>query len=77
MIDKEEIKEFLGQYISVGVEHNVIPGKLFFYYGYLKKVDDTEIKLETKHGFKIVTINTIMDIHTIDNKYKEYYGGAQ
>ena len=63
MIECNEIEPFLNKYISVGVPHDIIAGRLFFYYGILKYVDSIEIKLETKNGFKIIQIENIMDIH--------------
>ena len=63
MIDCSEIEPFLHKYIAVGVPHDIIPGKLFFYFGYLKYVDSLEVKIETNNGFKIIPISNIMDIH--------------
>ena len=63
MIEPIEIKKFLYQYIAVGVPHEIIPDKLFFYFGTLKKIYQNEIKIETNRGFKIIPINNIMEIH--------------
>ena len=63
MIECNEIEPFLNKYISVGVPHDIIAGKLFFYYGYLKYVDNLEIKLEMKNGVKIIPLDRILDIH--------------
>ena len=64
MIESNEIEPFLHKYVGVGVPHAIIKGKLFFYYGILKYVDSTEIKIETNNGFKIIPIQDIMDIQT-------------
>ena len=70
MIDREEIEFFLNQYVAVGVPNDMTHGKLFFYFGILKYVDSTEIKIETNNGFKIIPISNIYDIH----KARGYYG---
>ena len=41
-----------------------------FYFGILKYVDSTEVKIETKIGYKIISIENIRDIH-------EAHGGQQ
>jgi len=64
MIERNEIEPFLNKYIAVGVPHDIMDGKLFFYYGILKYVDNLEIKLETNNGFKIIPIHTIRDLQT-------------
>ena len=63
MIDSREIEPFLHKHVAIGVPHDIIPGKLFFYFGCLKYVDSTEVKIETNNGFKIIPITQIMDIH--------------
>lgn len=63
MITKEEIEKFLFKNVSIGVPHLVCYDKLFFYYGILIEVNNTEIKLRTNNGFKIVLIENIQDIH--------------
>lgn len=68
MIKKEEIERFIGLFISIGVPHITREGKLFFYYGYLKSVTDSEVKLETKNGFKLIPLNQIQDIHITKNE---------
>ena len=69
MIECNEIEPFLNKYIAVGVPHNIMAGKLFFYYGVLKYVDNLEIKLETNNGFKIIPIINIRDIHEPRREY--------
>ncbi|MCJ7571817.1 MAG: hypothetical protein MUO82_08075 [Candidatus Thermoplasmatota archaeon] len=64
MLNKEEILLFLGELISVGVQHTVLPERLFFYYGVLIKVDENALTLRTNDGFKIVPIEQVLDIHT-------------
>lgn len=63
MIEKEEIKQFLNQYVRIGVPHDMIPSKLFFYFGHVKDVNNTEVKIKTSNGFKIIPLENIMDIH--------------
>ena len=63
MIECNEIRPFLNKYISVGVPHDIIPGKLFFYYGYLRYVDNIELKLEMSNGVKIIPLTRIYDVH--------------
>lgn len=75
MIESSEIKKFLHKYIAVGVHHDILADKLFFYFGTLKNVDNTEIKIEMENGFKIISIENIIDIHLVKNNYNEYYGG--
>lgn len=64
MLNKDEILLFLGELISVGVQHTVLPDRLFFYYGILIKVDENVLTLRTNDGFKIVPIEQVLDIHT-------------
>lgn len=63
MIDSIEIEPFLDKYVRIGVPHDIIPDKLFFYYGYIKYIDSEEVKIETNNGFRIIPIQKIMDIH--------------
>ena len=63
MIDSKEIEPFLDEYVAVGVPHDIIPNKLFFYFGKLKYVDSEEVQMELKNGFKIIPIENIRDIH--------------
>ena len=71
MINKEELQQFLDKHIAVGVDsYDInIPG-LFFYFGYLKTIDSTEIKIETNNGFKIIQLNDIRDMH--EHQEKKY-----
>jgi hypothetical protein len=55
---------FKGEYVSVGIPHNVAPGKLFWYYGTLTEVTDTEIKIQMSHGVKLIPLNQIMELKT-------------
>jgi hypothetical protein len=63
MIEPIEIKKLQNNYVAVGVPHEIIQGKLFFYFGTLKNIDDDEIKIEINNGYKIIPINQIMEIH--------------
>lgn len=65
MIESSEMERFLYKHVAIGVPHDVIPGKLFFYFGILKYCDFTEVKLELDYnkGYKIVPIASIRDIH--------------
>ena len=63
MIDIDELKPFLNRYCAVGVPHDIIEGKLFFYFGTLKNIDSDKVKIETKNGIKIIPIENIFDIH--------------
>lgn len=63
MITKEEIINLIGFFISVGVPNFDFPDQLFFYYGVLKEVTDTTLKLETRAGVKIVPLAKVMDVH--------------
>lgn len=77
LIDRKEIEGFLNKYIAVGVPHDIIPHKLFFYYGRLENIVEDDIKLNLKNGFKIIPIDQIRDIHLVENNsYNEYYGGG-
>ncbi len=76
MIEKNEIEKFLDLYVAVGVDHEFIPNKLFFYYGYIENLTEKEIKLKLKKGIKIIRLDQIKDIHKTENNiYNEYYGG--
>lgn len=66
MMDKKEIEEFFGKYIAIGVPHDKIPGRLFFYYGFLKYVTDEELKMKMSNGFKIIPLEQVKDIHLGD-----------
>ena len=63
MIERSEIERFLNKRIAVGIPHNIISGRLFFYFGILKYVDDLEVKIETNNGYKIIPLTNILDIH--------------
>jgi len=63
MITKEELLPFKDKHISVGVPNFYIYDKTFFYYGTLLEVTETEIKLQTKKGYKIVPISSITSFH--------------
>ena len=63
MIEPLEIKKLQHNYVAVGVPHEIIQGKLFFYFGTLKNIDENEIKLEINNGYKIIPIDQIMEIH--------------
>lgn len=63
MIDSKEIEPFLNKYVSIGVPHDIISGKLFFYFGWLRYIDNLEVKIETNNGFRIIPIANIQDIH--------------
>ena len=63
MLKKEQIELFLGEFVSVGVPHLVVDDKLFFYYGRIIKVDENEVTLQTRSGYKIIPVAQIQDIH--------------
>ncbi|MEF8848856.1 MAG: hypothetical protein V5A68_06955 [Candidatus Thermoplasmatota archaeon] len=77
-IDRKELEKFISLYVAVGVDHLYKPDDLFFFYGKLKKIGDSEIKLETKKGIKLIKIKEIREIYSKKhNVYNEYYGGNQ
>jgi len=65
IIDSKEIEFLLNKYVAIGVPNDVIPNRLFFYFGWLKYVDSTEVKIETNAGYKIISIGNIFDIHLV------------
>jgi hypothetical protein len=68
---KEDLTIFLYEFVSVGVPHSTVQGQLFFYYGKLKEVTEKEIKLETKTGLRLISIENIIDIH-LDRRKNNY-----
>jgi len=68
MLKKENIENYLNKNISVGVPHLVIDDRLFFFYGILINVSETEITIKTKNGYKIIPIEQIQDLHENKNR---------
>lgn len=62
MIEKQDIEKFLNEYVRLGVPHDIIPNRLFFYFGIVKHVDSKEIKIETKTGYRIIQLENVKDI---------------
>lgn len=62
LIDSNELEPFLNKYVRIGIPHDIVPNKLFFYFGWLKYIDNLEVKIETNNGFRIIPLNSIMDI---------------
>lgn len=67
-----DIEGFLGKYVALGVLHEIIPRRLFFYFGILKYVDATDVKIEINNGFRIIPISQIWDIQWIKRGDKPY-----
>ncbi len=63
MFRKEDLIIFLDKLLSVGIPHTIIEGRLFYYYGKLIEIDAKEIKLETETGFRLISVEKIVDIH--------------
>ena len=63
MIEKIELEIFLQKKVAIGVGHDIIQGRLFFYFGRLIHISQDDVKLKTKNGFKIIPIGEIRDIH--------------
>ena len=55
---------FKGKYVSVGVPHKTVPCKLFWFYGTLSEVTETEIKIQMRHGVKLIPLEQIMELKT-------------
>lgn len=68
MIEKRDIENYKDRYVGVGIPHDFIPNKLFFYYGYLSHIDGEVIKIDMKHGFKLIPYKSIKDIHLTNNR---------
>jgi hypothetical protein len=62
MIDSKEIEPFIDKYCRVGIPHDIIPDRLFFYFGWIRYVDNIEVKLEMNNGYRIIPLQKIMDI---------------
>lgn len=69
MIEKKEIEEFLNKYVAVGVPHDIIAGRIFFYFGIVKYINSDELKIETKNGYRIVSLENIRDIHLVGGNH--------
>ena len=68
MLTKEQIETFLGEFVSVGVQHLILDDKLFFYYGTLIKVDEQVLTQKTTTGYKLVPLAQVLDIHIDDRR---------
>lgn len=64
MLTKENLEPFLNRNVSIGVSHLFMQDRLFFYYGCLTQVTETEILLQTKIGFKRIPLDQILDVHS-------------
>ena len=63
LIDIEDVEGFLNKYVAVGVPHDLIYNRLFYYFGFLKSIENKEITIRTKNGFKIIPIENIKHIY--------------
>lgn len=63
MIEKRDMKDLVNEYVSIGIDHEILPNKLFFYYGVIQEITDKDCKLKTDKGFKIISFNQIKDVH--------------
>jgi hypothetical protein len=72
LIELEEIEKFLNYYVRIGVPHDVISNRLFFYFGFIKYVDSTELKLETKKGFRIIPLENVRDIQIMREAQNDF-----
>ncbi len=66
MITYEDVYQFLGKKINVGVAHRVVPGKIFWYFGILIEVNDLYLKLEIKDGVKVVPLTQVLQVQIRD-----------
>ena len=68
-MDKEAIKEYVGQPIRIGIPHMSDPNKLFFYYGKIVKIYDTSVKIITKDDtIKILSLDWIKLLEITDRE---------
>jgi len=62
-LEQKDLEPFINKYIAVGVPHEIITGRLFFYFGTLQEITSTDIKLKTDNGYKIVPFADILELH--------------
>lgn len=63
---KDDLKEFEGQYIGIGVAHKFISNGYFFYYGTLSKLMDDALILDNESEGKLVLrYDQILQLKTI------------
>ena len=63
MLSKADFEIFLGKTVSVGLQHEIITNRLFFYNGVLTELSDDTLTLRMSNGFKIIPLDQVMDIH--------------
>ena len=63
MITKAELEVFLGKRIAVATPHFFLENRYFWFYGVLLKITDTELKLKTEQGYKILQLKRVKDVH--------------
>ena len=64
MIERKDIEPLKNDFVAVGVPHDIIPDRLFFYYGTLTEINNSYVKIELPNGngYKLIPINDIHDI---------------
>mgnify|MGYP006288758669 CR=1 FL=1 len=53
---------FLDRVVSIGVRHQIMPDRLFYYYGKLTDVTIDAVKIQMTHGIKIIPMREILEI---------------
>ncbi len=62
MVKFDDVKDYIYEDVSVGLQHSVIPNRLFYYYGFLEEANDEFIKIQMRNGVKQIPLNQIMEI---------------
>lgn len=63
-IEYEDCLRYKNKTISVGVQHEVSPDKLFYFYGKLIDVTADAIKLQMTNGIRIIPLSQILELKT-------------
>ena len=61
-MDRNDVKDLIFQEVSVGVPHQVIPGRLFYHFGILEEANDLYVKIRMEHGVRQIPYDEIMEI---------------
>lgn len=62
LIDVDELREFLHSNVDIGVRDLYSADSVFYFSGLLKRISNENVKLKTKIGYRIITIEEILEI---------------
>ena len=62
MIEINDLSEFLYKRVDIGTPNYNFTDITFYYTGFLREISNTDVKLKTKKGYRLIPICEIIEI---------------